>query len=98
MIRKATKSDLDTISKIYDYARGQMSKNGNPNQWTNGYPSQSLLKDDVDKECMYVFEENGKVHGAFVLIIGDAPTYKKIKNGTVIRPMEQFIELPQMEK
>ena len=81
MIRKAMKSDLDTIYKIYDYARNQMIKNGNPNQWTNGYPSQSLLEDDIKKECMYIFEENGEVHGAFVFIIGDEPTYKEIKNG-----------------
>lgn len=30
MIRKATISDLDTIYKIYDFARSQMAKNGNP--------------------------------------------------------------------
>lgn len=81
MIRKAMQSDFDTICKIYDYARQQMIKNCNPNQWTNGYPFPYLLQDDIAKECMYVFEENGKIHDAFVFIIGDETTYKEIKNG-----------------
>ena len=81
MIRKATISDLDTIYKIYDFARSQMAKNGNPKQQCNGYPFKSLLQEDVATERMYVLEDNGTVHGVFVLIVGEDPTYRVIHDG-----------------
>jgi len=34
-IRKTTIADLPRLEEIFAYAREQMKKNGNPNQWGN---------------------------------------------------------------
>ena len=59
-----------------------MHRAGNINQWVNGYPSQKLIKDDIDAGNSFVVENNsGKIVGVFSFIIGEDPTYTKIYNG-----------------
>lgn len=81
-IRKATIEDLDRVLEIYAYARDFMASTGNATQWGNGYPEESLLRSDIEKEQLYVFEEKGEIYGAFVFVIGDDPTYERIEDGT----------------
>ena len=78
MIRHAAEADLPRILTIYDAARRFMRQNGNMTQWVNGYPSESLLRQDITNGCLYVMEDAGGVYCAFALIIGDDPTYAEI--------------------
>lgn len=81
MIRNATSKDLETILKIYETARLFMRKNGNASQWINGYPSKELLLSDIQKNELFVIEENQKIHAVFAFIIGKDKTYEKIYEG-----------------
>ena len=81
LIRKAEKSDLADIMKIYRYAQDFMIKSGNPNQWAHVYPSEELVKSDIESGVCNVICEGEKVHGVFVLKCGDDPTYKRIDDG-----------------
>ena len=66
------------MMKIYEYAREQMKLNGNPNQWVT-YPHRDLLEKDIELDRSYVIEDEGRVCGTFVFIVGEDPTYKVIE-------------------
>lgn len=81
MIRKAIESDLLEIMEIYKTAREFMKNNGNPTQWGDKYPDRDMLILDISKEQLYIYEENGTIHGVFAFIIGEDETYKVITDG-----------------
>ena len=81
MIRLAQKNDIDQFLAIYKIARKYMRENGNLTKWPDTYPDAEILTEDIDKKELFVFEENGRVHGVFALIIGEDPTYKIIEDG-----------------
>ena len=43
-IRPAQFTDMPDIMGIFDHARKFMRENGNPYQWTDGYPSEELME------------------------------------------------------
>lgn len=86
MIRLATEDDLSTILCIYEYARDFMKKNGNETQWGNHFPPESLLREDIEKKQLYIFEEDSIVHGVFAFIIGEDSTYEYIEDGSWLSP------------
>ena len=77
-IRHTKTTDLNDILNIFKYARGQMKLNGNPNQWKDNRPAESLIIEDIEKGNSYVIENEGSICGVFTLIIGEDPTYKNI--------------------
>lgn len=79
MIRLAKLEDLNSILKIYANARKFMAENGNPTQWGNGYPEESLLKTDIQQQRLYVVEIENEIHGVFMFLIGKDPTYAIIE-------------------
>ena len=81
MIRPATLSDLPVIENIYAIARQFMADNGNPTQWGDGYPKRELLESDIEKGELFVYEEEGTLHGVFAFILGEDPTYAYIEDG-----------------
>ena len=79
MIRPARAEDLPALTPIYDAARRFMTEHGNPTQWSaTGYPNQEDLAEDLARGQLYVFEEEGALHGAFVLQFGEEPNYREI--------------------
>ena len=82
MIRLATENDLDNIQEIYAYARKFMAEHGNPTQWGQTHPAVEMLQKDIEKEQLYVIEEQERLQGVFALIIGEDPTYKNIEQGS----------------
>ena len=80
-IKKAQLTVLGTLRQIYDYARDQMKKNGNPSQWGDSHPSEAVVLADIRNSQSYVIEENGKICGTFAFIIGDDPTYRVLEHG-----------------
>ena len=79
IIREAKIEDLKRILEIYDIAKAFMRKTGNPNQWNSSYPDMKLLEDDIDKQQLFVMEEDSIIHSVFAFIIGDDPTYRDIE-------------------
>ena len=78
MIRRAVKQDIDALLPVYDSARTYMRANGNPDQWTPDYPGRSLLEGDVDREGLYVMEDEEGIYACFALFGGEDPTYLEI--------------------
>lgn len=78
-IRKTKKEDLEKVLEIYEYARNQMRKNGNPNQWKNTNPSKDIIINDIENENSYLIEYKEEICGIFSFIVGEDPTYKKIE-------------------
>ena len=72
-IRKAVKEDLPRLEEIFAYAREQMKKNGNPNQWGDHKPGRETLIQDIENQISYVLVEEDRVYGTFVFFIGDDP-------------------------
>lgn len=77
-IRLAKETDIETIKKIYENARAFMAQNGNPDQWTDGYPDEHIIKKDMEGGHCYLVEDEDGVQGVFVFIIGEEPTYQHI--------------------
>ena len=80
-IRKAEMGDLPIILEIYADARRYMRENGNLHQWGNGYPSEDLVRADMEQGICHVCMDGGEVVGVFVFFEGEDPTYQKIYDG-----------------
>ena len=72
-------ADMDRLMEIYAFAREQMKKTGNPNQWRDTYPSRELLAQDMAQNQLYVLTEGDVILGAFVYFAGIEPTYARIE-------------------
>lgn len=81
LIRKATRSDIETIMGIYERARLRMEEEGNPTQWKKNHPPQSLIEDDIDKGHSYVCIEDNRIVGVFYYAVANDPTYDIIEEG-----------------
>ncbi len=58
-----------------------MRESGNLKQWTDGYPSADVFRQDIEKGVSYVVEQDGKVAATFALIPGPDVTYANIYEG-----------------
>lgn len=80
-IRPAQAGDLAAIRQVYAAARRFMVENGNPSQWGDGFPPQELLETDLREGRLYVMMQGERVCAAFVLALGEDPTYREIEQG-----------------
>ncbi len=80
-VRKAEKSDLERILKIYANARQFMAENGNPHQWGNTHPPAAMLEADIPQGQLYVVENETGIHGVFAFLLGEDPTYRVMSGG-----------------
>ena len=78
----ATEADLPRILEIYDIAKAYMRANGNPNQWNGAYPDPETLRIDIEKQRLYVYKKAGSIHGVFMLLLEEEPTYAYIEDGS----------------
>ena len=83
-IRKSVFDDLNEILAIYAYARDQMRRSGNPDQWGTDRPSADVVKNDIQTGCSYVITDPAAhdIVGVFAFLTGDEPTYQTIENGS----------------
>lgn len=82
-ITLAESKDLPRILQIYERARRFMKETGNPSQWKDNFPPESLLAADIEAGQLYTVRDakGGAIHGVFALIIGKEPTYARIEQG-----------------
>lgn len=81
LILRAETKDIDTLLGIYDKAKKMMIASGNPNQWTNGYPSREVIAKDIQAQSLFICLEDQRAVGCFVLSLDDEPSYAKIYQG-----------------
>ena len=91
-IRKAKIEDLERIMGIYRIAQDFMIESGNPNQWGHTYPSEDLIKEDIENEVCYLICDDDSPHGVFALFDGIEPTYEYIEDGEWLND-EKYVTL-----
>lgn len=78
-IRLANKNDLPKMREIFDYGREIQLKTGNLNQWTEGYPSDELMLEDIEKNAAHVcLNDAGEIVAVLSVFTEPDPTYAKI--------------------
>lgn len=78
MIRRANKNDLISIMPIYDAAKKKMRADGNINQWSDKYPDEETLLDDINRGELYIAYDD-EIYGVFMLSFSGEETYKEIQ-------------------
>lgn len=80
-IRKAVPDDLAAVMPVYDEARAYMRANGNMLQWTGGYPSENVIRKDIEAGHLYICLDGDQLAGVFVYFTDGEPTYRNIYDG-----------------
>ncbi len=81
IIRKAISSEVADIMRVIEAAKGIMRSSGNMHQWVDGYPSESVILSDIEREVGYVVVDGANIVGYFAFIPSPDPTYAKIYQG-----------------
>lgn len=81
LVRKAEINDLDAALRIYEAARAYMKESGNPDQWGDSYPPESLVKGDIEKGNLYCITDGGAVCGVFAYFPEGDHAYDSIFDG-----------------
>lgn len=81
IIRRALRTDLDSVMNIYAKARQYMKEQGNPEQWGDDYPSKQLIEADIDADKCYVCEKDGVIGAAFYYAIENDKSYELVEDG-----------------
>ena len=90
-IRKAEITELAILMDIFEQGKRIMRKNGNTKQWTGGYPTEEIIKKDIENGNSYVcLDEEQKIVGPFAFIQGDDPTYAHIYDGAWIDDKQPY--------
>ena len=87
-IRPATPDDNVRIDELFAQARAFMAQNGNPTQWTNGFPNAAMLQDGMREGLVFVCCDDapqadagsGEVVGVYALSFSE-PAYDNLKGG-----------------
>ena len=66
--RKSTLTDIPTLLHMAEEAKKTMRQSGNLTQWSDGYPSDEVFRNDIGKGVSYVIEENGVAVGTFAFV------------------------------
>ena len=78
--RKATLKDANIIWTILEQAINRRKQDGSE-QWQDGYPNISVVKNDLQKEAGYVLTDNDLIIGYASIVFNDEPAYSEL-NGT----------------
>ena len=61
-IRATEIKDLPLVMEIYDYARAFMRATGNTTQWIDGYPSEALIRREIEESHSFAcIDEQGEL-------------------------------------
>ena len=80
-VREAKPADTTEIMKVIDAAKKIMRQSGNMHQWSEGYPSESVITADIDKHGGFVIELENLIVGYFAFLPSPEPTYAKVYQG-----------------
>lgn len=81
MIRPAVIGDIPRLMEIFCKARGIMRASGNKNQWNDSYPSEDIVRKDIEGGNCMVLCEGSEIIATMAFIKGPDPTYLIIHNG-----------------
>ena len=81
VIREARVGDMTEILKVMEAAKKIMRQSGNMHQWEDGYPSETVIMNDMAKNGAFVIEDDDVVVGYFAFLPSPESTYNKIYEG-----------------
>ena len=83
-IRHTRIEELQAVMEIYATARQFMRQSGNPNQWSDNYPSTEDIEDDIRLGRSYVcINSDNEIAAVFFFQKEEPdPTYHRIEGGT----------------
>ena len=73
--------DIPAIMTVLEAAKGIMRASGNLHQWVGGYPSESVVREDIRGGYGLVVVARDRVVGYFAFIPSPEPTYATIYAG-----------------
>lgn len=79
MIRRANKEDIKFIMPIYEVAKKKMRADGNLHQWSDKYPDEETLLNDIARDELYIAYDDEGIYGVFMLSYSGEGTYKEIQ-------------------
>lgn len=79
MIRRANKEDIKFIMRIYEAAKKKMRADGNLHQWSDKYPDEETLLNDIARDELYIAYDHEGIYGVFMLSYSGEGTYKVIQ-------------------
>ncbi|MFH5810696.1 GNAT family N-acetyltransferase [Companilactobacillus sp. FL22-1] len=80
-LRQAVPEDLPRIIEIINSAKKTLRNRG-VDQWQSGYPSDEILKQDIEEDISFVLMLNGEVVGVAALQQGYDKNYQDMTSGT----------------
>lgn len=72
---------MPSIMTVIQAAKGIMRSSGNVHQWKDGYPSESVIENDIRMGVGYVVLDAGTIVAYFAFIPSPEPTYARIDDG-----------------
>ncbi len=91
MIRKATYEDVPELMEVFGKARETMRASGNMHQWNDGYPSEEIVRKDIENGVCYVLCKNERIIATMAFIPGPDPTYANIYDGQWIDESPYYV-------
>lgn len=70
--------------EIYRDGRQKMLDSGDLHQWAEGYPTEDMIRADIDRGVSHAVVEDGGIVGVFAFIPGEDPTYAVVYDGAWI--------------
>lgn len=83
MIRRANKEDIKCIMRIYEAAKKKMRADGNLHQWSDKYPDEETLLNDITRNELYIAYDDEGIYGVFMLSFSGEDTYKEIQGAWI---------------
>lgn len=78
--RIAEIEDLNQIMVVIEDAKDYLKKQG-VDQWQDGFPDESTIREDILHHKSYVFVEDEEIVGFMVLNLSEEPSYQTIYDG-----------------
>ena len=72
--------DVDAVMTLVADAQNWFRSQG-IDQWQDGYPTRSIIENDISQDYSYVVEYNGVVVATFAVAFDGEPTYATIERG-----------------
>lgn len=67
-VRKATKADINAISKIYEHIHKQEQNNNMQVGWLpNVYPIRATAEKSLERDDLFVYEDNGRILASAII-------------------------------
>lgn len=79
-LRGTRDEDIPRVMEIIKQAQDYF-KERNIDQWQNGYPSEEVIKEDIQREWSYVLKDKGNIVATAAISFEGEPTYNEIYNG-----------------